>query len=324
MTGADRTGEMPTFLALDHDAVLAGERRAASIQLDESFFAGQTRALAEFEDRVDARASDQASDRLRRLRASQRRYEAIDVGVESVTAEGLWDASRRFRDELQQLPVIVHLKRECRGRCFVVPEWLKSGDRLHYGARVYLLRPDDSATPEAVIGQNVEAVLDDAPEAFERYQGRLHGYPECCIESYHTRAPTAPSPEWRAVEPYAGLLRDDGLERGASVSIDAVVPAFDEWGGKYGFFAREFFPDPGCAVAESMGRDVFGALTADWPDRLVEDHFRLRFGHAVLVARAVHAGASTGPQPGDLGREHLLFWLPPSVVTADERYDDPG
>jgi hypothetical protein len=311
---SDGIRRLPAFAALSGQAVLDGHRKGASIQLDETYFAGQSRAL---------RTADEFSPSERRLaglRDSKETYERIDVRIESLTEQHLWEASRRFRRQLGTIPEVDYLDRQFPGRCFVVPEWLRTDNRLHYGARVYLFREDDAPTPEAVMRENVEAVVADSFEAFERYQGRLHGYPDCCIDFYQNRSPDSPSPEWQSIAAFADRIHEAALEAGPSGSIDDVVPEFLDAEAEYAFFAREFFPEPECETARTKGRAVYDALAAVVDERLVEDYFRLTFGFNYLVAQAVHTGGNRRPNPGDLGREDLLFYAPLGELTTLPRY----
>ncbi|MEF8814563.1 MAG: hypothetical protein V5A55_12200 [Halovenus sp.] len=311
---------LPTFTALDGHAVLDGTRRGASIQLDGTYFAGQLRALETFEGALDAVSNADRERRAVTLRTSRDRYDRIDVDVDSLTEPDLRTASDRFRRQLQRLQEVEYLERGFPGRCFVVPEWLRLEDRLQYGARVYFFRNGDSPAPEDIVRKNIEAVVDGASETFERYQGRLHGYPDCCIDFYYDRAPDTPPPEWRSVEPFADRIEDAALGDGVSTSIDDVLPRVSDWEDGYAFFAREFFPEPECDTALSDGRTIHERLSASVPDRLVDDYFRLTFGYDYLVARSVRTGGSHRPTPGALGREHLLFYLPLRDVLTVPRY----
>jgi len=311
---------LPTFIALDSYSVLDGHRRGTSVQLDETYFTGQLQALEGFDGGSEDAPNTGLEDRTRTLRNSLGTYRSIDVTVDSFTEDSLWTASTQFRQSLQALPEIDYLKRQFPGRCFVVPEWLKSGSRLHYGARVYLLRDDDSTEPEDIIQHNIDALLDGSFHTFERYQGELHGYPDCCIEFYQARASNAPSPERRSIEPFADRIADDAIGHGPAVAIDDLLVEFTEWDGRYAFFAREFFPEPGCETAREQGRAIYDGLSSGMSTRLVEDYFGLTFAYNYLVARAVQAGESRRPAPGKLGREHLMFYLPLRAVSAAPRY----
>ncbi len=99
-----------------------------------------------------------------------------------------------------------------------------------------------------------------------------------------------------------------------------MLPRFSDWEDGYAFFAREFFPGPGCETALSAGRTVHERLSSSVPDQLVDDYFALTFGYDYLVARAVRTGGSHRPMPGTLGREHLLFYLPLRDVLTLARY----
>jgi hypothetical protein len=311
---------LPTFTALDSSTVLSGHRRGTSIQLDETYFSGQRRATDAFDDTPEASTTTSRKQRVRDLRKSRDIYSSIEVNVDSFTEEGLWNASTQFHQELQNIPEINHLKRQFPGQCFVVPEWLRTEDRLHYGARVYFFQDDDSTTPKDVMRENIDAILSDSFQEFERYQGQLHGYPNCCIDFYHERSSNAPSPEWRSIEPFADRINDVALGNGISVSIDDVLPKFSGWYDRYAFFAREFFPEPGCETALMQGEAIFDSLTSEYPTPLVEDYFRLNFGYNFLVARAVHTGGTHRPPPGELGEEHLMFYLPLRELLTIPRY----
>ncbi|WP_318570568.1 hypothetical protein [Salinigranum marinum] len=257
---------------------------------------------------------------MRDLRESRRAYRSIEVDLDALTEEGLWTASTQFRRELQRIPEINRLKRQFQGECFVVPEWLHTGDRVHYGARIYFFREEESVTPEDVIQKNIDAIPSDSFHNFERYQGRLHGYPDCCIDFYHERTSNAPAPEWRSIKPFADQINDEALGNGSSAPIDDVLPRFSEWEDRYAFFAREFFPEPGCETALTKGRAIYDGLSSEYSTRLVEEYFGLTFGYNYLVARAVHTGGSHRPTPGDLGREHLRFYLPLRELLTTSRY----
>jgi len=311
---------LSTFTALDSSTVLAGHRRGTSIQLDATYFSGQLRAPDAFDEIPEAPASTSRKQRLHDLRESRDIYRDIGVDVDSFTEEGLWNASTQFHRELQNIPEIDYLKRQFPGQCFVVPEWLRTDDRLHYGARVYFFQDDDSTTPEDVMQENIDAILSDSFPKFERYQGRLHGYPDCCIDFYHERSSNTPSPEWRSIEPFADRINDAALGDDIAVSIDGVLPQFSGWDDGYAFFAREFFPEPGCEAALTQGEAIFDSLSSEYPTPLIEDYFRLNFGYTYLIARAVHTGGTHRPVPGQLGEEHLMFYLPLRDLLKTPRY----
>lgn len=309
---------LPAFTALDAQTVLDGNRTGASLQLDKTYFSGQLRAVEWFDE--PANPPTNRDQRVETLEDSWNAYERIDVDVDALTERALWNSSTRFRRQLQQVPEVEFLQQAFPERCFVVPEWLKTGNRLHFGARVYFFRRDEAPDPDDVVQENIDAVVDGPFETFERYQGRLHGYPDCCIDFYHERSPDAPSPEWRSIEPYADRIPDDALPAGQSGSVDDALPEYGAVEDYPAFFAREFFPEPGCDTARSKGQGIFDSLSSTMSTRLVEDYFRLSFGYNYLVARAVHTGGSQRPTPGSLGREHLLFYLPLGDLEAMPRY----
>lgn len=317
MTVREEIRALPAFTALDGNTVLAGHRAGASVQIDSTYFRGRSRALQTFDGIADA----EREQRLTALMESWRRYEDIDVGIDSLTERNLSEASSRLCRQFRDVPEVDRLARQFPGRCVVVPEWLRTGNRLHYGARVYFFRDGDPPTPDDIVRNNVDAIVTDAFDAFERYQGRLHGYPDCCIDFYQRRSTDVPSPEWRSVAPLVERIRDAGLGRGVSASIDDVLSPFPDGPEGYAFFARDFFPEPGCDAARTLGRTIYDDLSSTLPGRLVEDYFRLAFGLNYLVAHAVHTGDDRRPPPGELGREHLLFYLPLHELLTVSRYE---
>lgn len=310
MSSAAAVGRLPTWLALDALGVLEGCRRGTSLQLDDTYFDGQLAALRSV-------VGNPSAGRQRQLRRSKAAYAALQVEVDSLTEPALRDASARFRQGLQGIPEVDFLKREFPGTCFVVPEWLRLGERLEYGARIYFFRDGDAPAPDEIIDSNVEAVVEETPEAHARLVGRLHGYPDCCVDHYQDRTPGEPSPEARSVDPLAGRVADDLLDGTAdpSVSIDDLLVDFFDDSHAYVFFAREFFPEPGCRTARERGTEIYEALADRVPEGLVRDHFRLNYGWNYLVAWTLGERGTRRPSPGCLGREHLLSYLQLAVTT---------
>ncbi|MFB6096073.1 MAG: hypothetical protein ABEJ74_01635 [Haloferacaceae archaeon] len=312
-------GSLPGFAGIDACTVLRGERPGASVQLDDTYFEGQLLAL----DGVDGTAAEK---RRSILRNSRDLYDDIHIDIGELTERSLLEASERYWRTLRQVPEITYLEQNFPETVTVAPEWLRIGGELKYGARVYFFGPDG---PDAltVVRKNVEAVLADEPATFERYQGGLHGYPDCCVDFFHERdAETAP--EWRSVEPYADRVDDAALERGPDARLDDIVAGLDDAfatgdGEDFpveSFFAREFFPEPGCERARERGRRVRDCLTDVFPDALVRDYFGLAFGFSYLSATAVREGGDRRPSPGAFGREHRLFYLPLGYLQRLDQY----
>ncbi len=310
---------LPTFAALDTRAVLEGERRGASIQVSESYFRGQETAIDALEtDGTLAKRQDIVSQ-------SRRFYDQIQVEPESVTREALKDASAAYRRLLQQIPEVQYLKREFPETCFVIPEWARSPGRVNYGARIYFFREDAAPAPADVLRRNIDAVVRDELAAFERYQGTLHGYPECCIEYYSDYGRDEETgPELEAVETIAESIEDEAISEGVdrSTSIEDVTPGLFEIPQAYAFFAREFFPEPECERARRRGISIYDTLCEAHVDDLVRDHFRINAGWSYLMARATapDTQGETRLSPGVLGWEHLLFYLPLAVTSETPRY----
>ena len=311
-------GALPTFAALDSYLILEQRRNGSSIQLDESYFRGQTQA-------IDAVETTAALDKRRTIVSQSRQlYNRIQIDFDSLTRETLESASASFRRLLQQLPEVRYLKQQFPATCFAIPEWIRSEGTVDYGARIYFFGEESAPTPDEILHRNIEAVVSDTRADFERYQGRLHGYPDCCVDWFSTydRQQTT-APEVAAVDPIADCIDDDALQAGppVSASVDELTDGLFETPAVYGFFTREFFPEPNCDRARRDGLSMYDALCEEFPDALVEDFFRLNAAWSYLMAQAtIGAGRSERPAPGSLGREQLLFYLPLSSTVSVSKY----
>jgi hypothetical protein len=187
---------------------------------------------------------------------------------------------------------------------------------------VYLFREGEAPDPGEVVRENVGAVVEADRERFEGYRGRLHGYPDCCVDRYVDRRPDGTPPEVRSVEPLAERVDDAALAGGPdpSASLADLLPDLLSEPAAFAFFAREFFPGPGCERARRRGVRVYDALAERVAEALVRDYFRFNAGWSVLVAEATREGHGAPPAPGALGREHLLLHLPERTVTSPPRY----
>lgn len=304
-------GQLPGFFALDVHAVNSGVKQAASVQLDDTYFKGQLAALQAIE------SSQDLKPRIETIQRSAQTFARMECSVDSLTRPQLLNASETLLDTLRELPEIEYIRRHTPGTCFVVPEWSKTDSQIHYGARVYVFE-SDAPDPMEIVEENVDAVVDGAPKRFDRYRGRLHGYPECCIESYLEQAENGSSPERNSMQPYDEFV-DDKLfssRRDPSTRIDELVPTLFETEDAYAFFAREFFPEVGCESARTKGKAVYDALVETYPEALVRDYFRLNFGFSALMAQATVTNASGRPPAGMLGREGRYFYLPLSALLA--------
>lgn len=309
---------LPTLLALDAHAVLDGQRRGTSVQMDDTYFTGQRVALESVKDVPAVR-------RRRKIVAeSAAVYDDVHIDFEAPTEPQLMEASRRFREILQALPEVQFLRESFPGTCLVVPEWLRTEDRVKYGARIYFMRDGEAPDPETIIRRNVDAVVTDSRPEFERYVGDLHGYPECCVESFMThQRGRETAPEIESTGPLAEHVDEDALgsEEGvADRPIEDVVTDVFEAPDVYGFFTREFFPEPGCDVARRRGLAIYEALLDAFPERLVEDHFRFNVGWNYVLARSLGQPDGNRPTPGALGTQHCQFYLPLGPMLSHSRY----
>lgn len=317
MTGQSTEDHLPAFGAIDAIAVDRGDRPAASLQLDRSFFIGQRRARATFGD-VD--------DRRDQLDRDWQRFQAIELDLASFSRTALLETSEAYREQLLAIPTLERLQTAGGGRSVVVPEWLRRGSQLDYGARWYRF-PEDTSTPSAaeIVRANVESVIEDDFATFARFQGELLGYPECCIDFFQARSDDRLAPEVRSVKPLVEYLEADALPAGPTGSVHDVVPDVLEADNATAVFTREFYPEPGCERAQSMGQHVMDGLRDQLPSRLVDEHWTLNNAISLLEAHAVHRGGDRRPEPGVLGREHLRsYWPLTNVIETIRGESDDG
>lgn len=305
---------LPAVAALDAHSVLAGTRRGASIQLQETYFTGQIRVLSALESVCDVES------RLDQLERSRELYVETTLEFDAPTRENLLEASRRFRTALQQLPEVNALVNTFPGTCVVVPEWLRVPGEIKYGARIYFFRDDVAPDPQEIVRRNVDAVVDRDRASFDEYRGHLHGYPECCIE-FHGDGQAAP-PEVRSMAPFSEYVDEEAIGRGpdTDTSITQLVPGIADEDALYAFFAKAFYPEPECRAAVEKGKEIYRELADTFGERLVRDHFLLNFATSYLRGPGVPEGAGRHPQPGCLGREHLYFYLPLRDLLTVSRY----
>jgi hypothetical protein len=307
-------GRLPAFVALETLAVEAGVRPGASVQLDDSYFEGMGAVL---------RAADRGElgERRATLKQSKEVFDDINVEMDSVTRSSLREASAKLHGVFRELPEVGLLQSTYPGEAFVVPEWLRrqSDGRLRWGARVYFFREGEAPPPTSLVDRNIEAVLEGELGPFEAHRGELHGYPECCVAAFSDRPDRGDSPEWRSVESLADLV-DEARLGDRSESVRDVVGGLLAEPRAKAFFAREFFPEPGCERALKRGEAVYDALADRLPETVVEDYVRLNYAYCYAVADALASGARQRPAVGELGLEHVLFYLPLARTLNRERY----
>lgn len=305
---------LPAYLALGAAGVLKGHKRSESVQLDKTYFTGHITVLEGLSD------SAGLEHRIRTLRESFEQYNDLRIESEAITRDTLWDESERFLDVLDDLPETRYLRDKFPGECVVVPEWDPAPMGVRYGPRLYFFGEGDAPPPGEIIERNIDAVVNDDRERFERYQGHLHGYPECCIDFFHSRTPTAP-PETRSVEPLQGYVADNALDADPrDATLDERFPDLLTDEAAYAFFAWEFYPEPKCDQARAMGQAIYDDLSKALPEELVKDYFRLNFGYSYVMAERLGQVGAKRPPPGALGREHLTFYLPLSGLLSLPRY----
>jgi hypothetical protein len=301
---------LPGLVAMDALTVLEDERRGTSVQLTDRYFQAQEMALAA------ADGSEFVENRLRIVRESREVWEDIHIDFPSLTTENLRTASDRFRDVLERLPEVQYLQRSYPEACFVVPEWMRIDGEVKYGARVYFFR-DDPPDSGDLIDRNIDATVQDDRDDFESYQGRLHDYPECCIDFFREsdRFDGEESLEARSLDALDSVVDEARLREGSvtEAPIEDLLPGFFESPQAYAFFAHGFYPEPGCETARKRGVRIYETLTDDLPEPLVRDYFRVNYGWSVLKA-------GSPPDVTTFGRAHCLSFLPLQMLLSVPRY----
>ncbi|WP_132061257.1 hypothetical protein [Halorussus amylolyticus] len=311
---------LPTFVALEVLSVLQGERRGASVPLDGTYFGGISRAVQALS---DEECGIDPESRTSQVQQSRLLLSTASVQLDSFERDELRTASDHLYETAERLPEVEFLRSEYPGECVVVPEWLRTGRVADWGVRAYFFSEGDAPTSDEILEKNIDAVVNGTRPEFERYQGELHGYPQCCIEAFHDRTQDRPGPEWRSVEPLAARFRGDVFRQEQNPSIDDVLPEFFESEDAYSFFAREFFPEPDCATARAAGKRVYEVLREELGAALVQDYFALNYAFCYAVAKTLREQApnqSRRPSAGELGMEHFSSYAPLSHVLTFPKY----
>jgi hypothetical protein len=303
---------LPSFVALEAAPVLMGRKDGASIQMSDRYFENQLSVLrsldgASFTDRIDS-----LSDSYETVRNASIHLNSLSVGT-------LEHAANNLHETYRSMPETKLLRSSFPGDCLTVPEFVRTGgDGIDFGLRAYFFREGDAPDPEDVIHRNVVGVVEETERDFERYQGGLHDYPDCCIDAFMHRSPGAPAPEVRSVEALS-CVREERI--GASgVSVADVLPDFFEDPHAYSFFSRKFFPEPDCGTAPERGRDIFEGLTAAFSERMARDTFRLNYALCYTLAHSLTPEGGELPLVGSLGTEHVYAYLPLKNALSVPRY----
>lgn len=314
MGSASRVAALPTLAALEALPVLDGARRGASVQLSSRYIENRIAVLTA----VDGEAF---AERVEELRRSRRILKDASANVDSVTVDELVGACEELRETYLEMPEAARLRSASPGEAVVVPELLASSGGTRFGARAYFFPAGDGPDPGEIVRRNVEAVVVDDRAAFERYQGRLQGYPECCIEHFVDRTPGVDSPEVRSVRPLESTIRGNRVGAGRTPSIEEVVPDLLEKPYAHAFFSRTFFPHPGCDEARERGKRIYGTLAEEVGETLARDCFRLNYVLAYVVARNTMSHERRElPPVGALGEEQSYLYLPLRATVTATRY----
>lgn len=252
MAGQTEVKALPGILAFDALVVLEGDRRGASVQLSDRYFSAQEAALQAVDE------SEFVQYRLRIVRKSREVWDEIQIDFPKLTTENLRTASNRFRNVPERLPEVQYLQRSYPEVCFVVPEWMRIDGKVKYGARVYFFRehPPDSVD---LVDRNIEATVQNDREAFGSYQGRLHGYPDCCIGYFREgdRFDGEGSLEVHSINALNDVVDERRVREGpiADTPIGKLLPGFFESPQSYAFFAHGFIRSQ---VVRQHGRKGYG------------------------------------------------------------------
>ncbi|EFW90724.1 hypothetical protein ZOD2009_17750 [Haladaptatus paucihalophilus DX253] len=309
---ATALSSLPAFAALETAPVLVGRKDGASIQMSDLYFENQLSVLRNLD-------SASFTDRIAALEESYEIVQNASIHLNSLSVGTLEHAANNVHETYRSMPETKRLRSAFPGDCLTVPEFVRTGGNgIDFGLRAYFFREGDAPDAGEIIRRNVVGVVEDTEREFERYQGGLHGYPECCIDAFMDRSPEAPAPEVRSVEALSCIREDRIGARGASITD--ILPDFFEDPHAYAFFSRKFFPEPGCATAEERGRDVFEGLTTAFPETMVRDSFRLNYALCYTLAHSLTPEGGKLPRVGSLGTEHVYAYLPLKNALSVPRY----
>lgn len=314
MASPDMVKGLPTHLALDVLSVLTDVRPGASRFLDAQYYTNQLRAL----DPLDGGGA--VGRRSKLLRESRDLWETVSVDFDSFSESALHEATRKLTGIVRELPEVNFLRNNYPGTVLAVPEWIRTDNGINYGVRVHFRPAGDPLAARELTETNIDAVAEDDMPAYRDYLGELHGYPDCCMAAFRAHSDADRAPEWRSIAPYESCVNDEQLGLSASASVDDLLDGFLDRPGAYGFFAREFFPHPGCDTAAGLGVEIYDALAERLPDPLVRDYFRLNFLHAYVLTKSLLRNDGSRPEAGALGTEHRYFSLPLAPTLALSRY----
>lgn len=314
MGSASSVGALPTVAALEALPVLEGVRRGASVQVSSRYLGNRISVLAA----VDR---ETFPERIQGLQRSRRILEDASASVDAVSVDELVDAGEALRETYLEMPETERLRSAFPGDTVVVPELLGTAGGIRFGARAYFFPPGDGPHPMEIVRRNVEAVVDDDRAAFERYKGRLLGYPERCVEHFVERAAAADPPEVRSVRPLESAVRAGLIGARRTPSIDEIVPGLLRKDYAYAFFSRAFFPRPGSEEARERGEAIYETLVDAVDEPLARDYFRLNYALAYVVARNTVAHERREfPPVGALGEEQSYLYLPLRGTLTASRY----
>lgn len=314
MVSASRVAALPTLTALEAVPVLEGARRGASVQVSSRYLDNRIAVLTAVDEEAFA-------ERVEGLRRSRRIFEDATASVDSVTVDALIEAGEELRETYLEMPEAERLRSAFPGESVVVPELLGTAEGIRFGMRAYFFPDGDGPDPMDVVRRNVEAVVNDERSAFERHKGRLHGYPECCVDHFVERATGDDSPEVRSVRPLASTVRGGRIGSDRTSSIEEVVPDLLDESYAHAFFSRTFFPHPGCEEARERGERIYETLADEFEETLAHDYVRLNYALAYVVARnTMSHGRRELPPVGALGREQSYLFLPLGVTLTASRY----
>ncbi|WP_433629352.1 hypothetical protein [Halomicrococcus sp. NG-SE-24] len=303
---------LPAVVALEALPVLTGTRRSASIQLSEKYLENRIAVLSALD-------IDPTSERIDALRRSRRLLDT-EVSIESFDADAFLEAMNELRETYRRIPEVTFLQENYPGTCIVVPELVRNRNKIEFGARIYFHPEDHAPKPREIVRRNVTAIVNDDEHAFDRYKGRIHGYPECCIASFAER--NSESPERRSVASLETQVRADSIGTDANVSIEDILPDFFATPAAYSFFSRQFYPEPQCHAAQSRGEEIYEELSNELSEVVARDHFRLNYALCYTVTASLGRGNGELPAVGALGTEHIYHYLPLKNALSIPRYND--
>jgi len=168
--------------------------------------------------------------------------------------------------------------------------------------RIYLSR--EQLDIETMIDLNLREARLESVSEFARYDGILHGYPQCCTEAFVQRRGSEIQATLRVLKKPNN--RPPSHEGSLMKREDALYMLGES---VYQFFSEEFYPcslvtGEQCTEATNVGKEVFNCVKSVLPDIVAQDFF---LTNRNIVMDPDGRSSYTTSQFSEVGSYHLPF-----------------